>query len=395
MSECAVKRVSGPIEDEIRAAIAGVDSPTGASRALANWVRKQKLDDTQRNAARWAAEGLLAPHFPDRASAKALVWAVFDEPFANGGPGKAAGQRVVAKNDDPQARTLANILADPRISEAPEAVVPRTVFRERVTLLAMREKRGKSTYASAGAAAVSRHASFLGEETIGGRVLWVAEEHPGDLANRLTGFDADPDALFVLDLNVIRDPLADLAREVERIGPVLVVVDTLASFVEQLGLDPGSSSAWTPIMGGLTRMTRDSGAGLLLLHHGRKSDGKYRDSTAIGAGVDLLLEMSEDASASVRRISARGRWRVGDFAVQLDSDGYKLIDGEQPLAARVLAFVESYPGCSMTTAREGITGRNPDIDSALRALLAEGRIADEGDDATHAYRVVGAGGLPQ
>jgi hypothetical protein len=274
-------------------------------------------------------------------------------------------------------RSLAEILANPDAMRPPEAVIPRLVWRERVTLLAAREKDGKSTIASAGAAATSDGARFLGEHGIAGPVLWVGlEEHVGDTAGRFQSFGADPEHVFILDR--LEKPFPDLAAAVEQVRPVLVVIDTLPAFADTMAPDPGSSTAWTPIMAGFTRIARDSGAGFLLLHHARKSDGEYRDSTAIGAGVDMVLSMSRGEESSVRKIKGKGRWAAEDFSARLEGDRYALAAGELSLDARVLLFVESHPGCSMRKLREGVSGRGKAVDDAADRLLKIGALQDLG-----------------
>jgi hypothetical protein len=276
-------------------------------------------------------------------------------------------------------RTLQEILSDPDAMKEPEPVVPRLAWAGRVTLLAGREKLGKSTLASAGAAATSSAARFLGEHGTAGPVLWVGlEEHPGDTAARFVTFGAEPRRVYVLDR--LEKPFADLAAAVEQTGAVLVVVDTLAAFTETLVDDPGSSAKWTPVMAGLTRIARDSGAAFLLLHHARKSDGAYRDSTAIGAGVDSVLELHPGEEASVRKLKAKGRWTIEDCAVRLDGDRYTLAAGELSMDARVILYVENNPGCSMRQLREGVSGKAAVIDSAAHRLLERGAIEDRGGD---------------
>ena len=61
---------------------------------------------------------------------------------------------------DAQCWTLRELLENP--VELPPAVVPRLAWPGRSTLLAAREKEGKSTLMTAAAAAVSRGSSFLG-----------------------------------------------------------------------------------------------------------------------------------------------------------------------------------------------------------------------------------------
>ena len=93
----------------------------------------------------------------------------------------------------------------------------------------------------------------------------------------VTAPPGDPDRIFILDR--VADPFRDLEAAVRDVKPDLVVIDTLAAFVASLDLDPGSATAWTPIMTRLARIARDHDGAIILLHHGRKSDGAYRDSS--------------------------------------------------------------------------------------------------------------------
>lgn len=277
-------------------------------------------------------------------------------------------------------RSLLDILADPTALEPPEPVVPRLAWAGRVTLLAAREKAGKSTLATAAAASVSHGASFLGEPCPRGKVLWIAlEEHTADLATRFVHFQADAEQVFVLDR--LNDPLADVAAAVEQVRPRLVVLDTLPALAALVGEspEPGSSTDWTPIMSALTRPARDFDAAMLILHHARKSDGQYRDSTAIGANVDMILEMTE-GDDGVRKIKARGRWDVGDYAVRLAGAQFELVSGELSIDAQILLYVERNPECSTRDVRANVKGKRAnEIDAAIRRLLEAGALVNVGD----------------
>lgn len=287
----------------------------------------------------------------------------------------------------PPVRSLAEILDDPAALEPPTAVVPRMAWRGRVTLLAAREKAGKSTIAGAAAAAASSGAAWLGEPTVPGPVLLIAlEEHISDVAARLSHWGADHESTYVVEsLATAGEPLRAIRAAVEHVQPALVVVDTLAALVDHLTArpDPGSATAWTPIMAALTRTARESDAAMLLLHHARKSDGAYRDSTAIGAGVDAILEMMEDGQdADVRKIRVRARWRVGDYSVRLIGDKYELASGELSLDARVLLRIKAHPGCSLRQLRDGISARAQEVSAAVERLLDRGAIVDLGTSGT-------------
>ncbi len=278
-------------------------------------------------------------------------------------------------------RCLADILTDPGVLEAPRAVAPRIAWAGRVTLLAAREKSGKSTLATAAAAAVSRGDEFLGEQVEQGRVLWVGlEEHLADLSRRFVAFEANAEEILLLEH--VDEPIDDLRRAVVEVTPTLVVIDSLATFVSLLGPDSGSSAHWVPVMTGITGIARESGTALLALHHARRSDGRFRDSSAIAAGVDVVFEM-EEHDAGVREVRARGRFPVDDFRVALRPSlvpHYELLDDglTLPLEERVYRFVMGNPGASMRAVRDGVDGRASDIDRIARKLLRRGVFRDEG-----------------
>lgn len=287
-------------------------------------------------------------------------------------------------------RTLAEILSDPAARESPPVIVPRIAWGGRVTMLAAREKDGKSTLAAAAAGAVTRGRPFLGEVTATGPVLWVAvEEHPHDLAQRAEHFDTNPDRLVVL--GITDEPLETLTAAVADVEPTLVVVDSLMTWAARyVGDDPHSSAKWTPIMSVLTALARDSSAAVMLLHHARKSDGAYRDSTAIGANVDVILEMSPSTEDSnLRNVKARGRWAMQGFSVRYTGTGFELSGGELSVETRTMLHIEHTPGISLKRLRDEVGGRAADVDRALTSLVHRGVVTDRGGAGGHAYYAAG------
>lgn len=273
-------------------------------------------------------------------------------------------------------RTLAELLADPETQAPPLVVVPRLAWKGRVTLLAAREKDGKSTLAAAGVAAVTQGRQFLNEPTTASRVLWLAaEEHPNDLAQRAQLFGTHEQHLHVVGRPSPDSLFADIRADVETVKPALLVVDTLASAVEGLVDDPHSSTAWTPVMSALTAIARDCDVAILLLAHARKSDGSYRDSTAIGAGVDVILEMSTPVDdATARTIKARGRWAMHPFTVRFTGGRFDLTGGELSLDARALLHIEKEPGISKQRLRDVVGGRAESVDDAVTGLERRGAV---------------------
>lgn len=380
-------------EEALTAALADADNPVAAAKALravAGRFRPGYVMSWERF--RRAAEKALEPIL--KAGAKPAVWALLADDFGRlDGAGDRDHDLHVhgADHRGPLYRTLREILSDPDALTPPEPVADRLAWCGRVTLLAAREKTGKSTFASAAAAAVSAGHLFLGTSTRRGPVLYLAlEDHPSDTVARLVDFRTDEDRLLLVDR--LSDPFSDLEAAVADVDPVLVVIDTLAAFTESFALKPGSSSAWTPVMARLARLARDSDAAVLLLHHGRKSDGTYRDSTAIAAGVDVLLEMQE-AEGNIRGLKVKGRWPMGAFSVMLTGDPdeatdpwqYELSSGELSMDLRCYAFIESNAGCSTAAVRTNVTGRDREIIATLAQLEGQDRIENRGSATARAW----------
>ena len=275
-------------------------------------------------------------------------------------------------------RSLADLLSDPTLCEPPKAVVPRLAWQGRTTLLAGREKGGKSTAIGCAAACVSAGARFLDGRCLRGPALWVGlEEHVSDISARLQRFGADPAKVFIADR--LARPFEELEAAAERLQPALVVVDTLAAFVEEMIDDAHASAAWTRVMLRFSRLAHGTGAAVVLLHHARKSDGGYRDSTAIGAGVDVILEMRAARSdTTVRHLKAKGRFPVEDSSIRFTGSGFELTAPGVALDARILEFVAENPGCSKRQAREGISGKTQDVGEAIDRLVQREELENRG-----------------
>lgn len=281
---------------------------------------------------------------------------------------------------------LSDLLENPELLQPPEAVAPRLGFVGRVVLLAAREKMGKSTLVSAAAAAVSSGAPFLGEATRRGDVLlfWL-EEHPGELAQNILKFGGDPDRVWVYtQLSDPRNPLREITEEIEALEPALVVIDSLSALAADVVTDTWNAGQWTRLLMPLVLVAR-SGPSIIFLHHSRKSDGAYRDSSGIGAAVDMILEMKGDSTdARARKIKAIGRFPLENFTVRLDETGsaYDLVhvDGED-LRPLVLLHLFEHPEESKRGVRESVKGDNKSVDEALEDLERIGIVENAGDRA--------------
>lgn len=280
---------------------------------------------------------------------------------------------------------LSEILEDPEILKPPKAIVPKIVWEKRITLLAAREKGGKSTLAGAAAAAISAGRPFLGEDTVPGNVLVVAlEEHPQEFVQRFVRFGADPERIAVVGNQ--ENLVEAIEKAAEEIQPSLIIWDTLSAFADAISpspIDPGDGPAWTRVMSIIVDITRKHGASLIL-HHSRKSDGKYRDSTAIGANVDFIIEMFGDGTEP-RTLKGKGRFSMSDTKFRMDRDDFVLVESEKEFHDRILKFVRANPRCSLRSLREAVGGRTDEVAKARDKLLSSGLLANVGTAVNHAY----------
>lgn len=300
--------------------------------------------------------------------------------------------------------SLAELLADPEALQPPLALIPRLAWRGRVSLFAAREKLGKSTFATAALAAKSSGGEFLGQAVTPANVLYVnLEEHAGDIARRLVQFGAAPDRVHILSR--VSDAFTELEAAVRACHPECILVDTLATFTAGLELDPSNSSHWVRVMAKFTALARDTDAGIVLIHHARKSDGGYRDSSAIGGGVDHIITMTPRTRDDERAFESVGRWGREKFNLRLAATGcgavaYRVVgkgassSGQSGPAAppislneQVIAFVSGNPGCSGRDVVRGVSGRTQDTLATVRSLLASRRLVNAGGSGAMRLRV--------
>lgn len=206
---------------------------------------------------------------------------------------------------------------------APNLIVPKLAWLKHVTMLAGREKSGKSTVLGAAVAAVTNGAPFLGHEGCGPyRTLYLNfEESVPELGNRLLCFGADPRYLAICQ-RPGGDRLKHLQEAVAVTNPSLIVIDSLTKLVNGNGPSPESNVGWDQAIDPIINLTRRSNAATLLSHHANKHNGKYRGSTAIGANVDVIVEMSANGPETVRQMTTQGRSQapVEDFEYRFDPD---------------------------------------------------------------------------
>ena len=280
-----------------------------------------------------------------------------------------------------EGNTLGELLKSPELLAEPAPAIPFLAWPGLKTLLAAREKTGKSTFALAGAAVASRGGDFLGHQVPQQRVLWVTEESLQIAVQRAELMGADQDHFVIVSMGI--NPRDQLQKAIERWAPQIVVIDTLYRFagVE----DENDAVAWMPILLQFDEITR-AGIALLILAHAIKGseNGGYRGSSAIGGFVDAILEMKQPSEGdTLRKYAGRGRLGFGKpFTVQMLKDSSFILFEGAPKDAReqqVLAYIKSSPGASKRTIANKTHIDYKDLGPFLETLLLSKQIRCEGE----------------
>ncbi len=291
--------------------------------------------------------------------------------------------------------SLVELLARPELLQPPTCVLPRLAYRGRLVIVSGPDKSGKSTLLADGAASLTRGRNFLGGPVHvlhDGRAVWVGlEEAVGDVVRRFNDLHADAQKI---QLSVIQasDLLARTHELLDSWPADMVVVDCLAEYARvTMGQAPedGDNAAWGALVRPWVALARQTEAGVVLIHHTRRSDGQFRGAGEIAAAADAIFEIempTKTEDPTLRRLRGRGRWPIEPFTVALVDGRYELSGGtELSLDARVLLHVENNPGTSGAAVREAVGGRTQAVLAALNRLVERGAIRKGGSEKRPAY----------
>ena len=231
------------------------------------------------------------------------------------------------------------------------------------------------------------------------------EEAAADVKSRLSQWDADLTKVYF-----IRHPRpgpeheSSLRRLVERVRPVWVILDTWSHYLKAHRVkDTSGAGEQGLLIGDVVDIARERQTAIAVSHHNRKNpsataesgdgEGEYRDSTAIGAAVDMIVSMSRGKTPRARRLTPSGRWSEDPLTVVLEPGvGFQPAEEElehtaadprgasRPLADRVLlhllrcAPAARPPARTLAAALDCSGRRYNDLRAALDGLLDAGRI---------------------
>ncbi len=277
---------------------------------------------------------------------------------------------------------LSELLVDDEVMRPPPPVIPRFAWGARSTLLAAREKAGKSTLICYLASRVSNGGECLGEICQQGNVLLVGlEEYIGDGARKLRDFGADPERVYYMDsfLGEPKDRLEEVRGAIDLVKPIVVFVDSLVAYSRGSGIDE-NDAAMIDLVQPLTDLAHTTGAAIVIVHHASKATGRARGSTAITGGTDVVCEFSipeetETDDPTLRRVRTVGRVpvpRLYDVRF-VDDDHYELASAQAlPLDQRLLALITEHPGLTSNEVVHKAGGNKRTILTALSQLSHKG-----------------------
>lgn len=288
-------------------------------------------------------------------------------------------------------RLLTELQKDEKLLQPANVIVPGLAAAGRVTMLAAREKMGKSTLMAYAAAQMSRGGHIWEQETIPCRVLWVGlEESPADAVTRFIAMGADPEMLTIVTRLGGEGGLNQLRAEIVAAKPDLVIVDSLAAYAKGIE-DENNAVACTALLNPLVEFVHDSGVALVLLHHANKSGSGYRGSVAIGAAMDMILEMHPvERDQSLRRIEAKGRFRIDSYEVRYDVNTHTWTHtGEartpqqraDDLQGAALEWIKANPNQGKEKIRAAMGRNATQTDMAIEALVAQNKVRHMGQRA--------------
>ena len=281
------------------------------------------------------------------------------------------------------------------------------------SVFAGRPKGGKSTTALTLALAVSRGDTFLGRAVRKGPVLYLAlEGAEGVWRAALRQMGAADDDVHICVTRAPEQALAWLRDEIERVNPVLVLIDTMQRMLRvKDGNDYATGSNSTDAV---IELARTVNAHLMLLHHSGKTRhaaivDEVMGSTAYAGSVDTVLvlrrterfrtiaseqRIGEPLPETVLEMNAETHL-VSAAGTKTDAD---LAEMRKAVRHYLREYAEAHratPTVDEATILECVEGRKQTKQIALRASVDSGEITRFGTGKKgDAYRYADSASLP-
>ncbi len=284
--------------------------------------------------------------------------------------------------------TLDELLSEPEEEHA--YIWENTLISGGLSICSAKPKVGKSTVARNLAVAITRGETFLGRETIKGKVIYLClEEKRSEVAKHFRSMGASGEDIYIHTGKTPEDALRALEVSIAEIEPLLVIIDPLARMLRVNDFnDYGTMSrGLEPFID----IARKSGAHILALHHEGKGEREGGDallgSTALFGAVDCHLQLRKRNNG--RTVSTTQRYGVDlpETVIDLDKETGVISDkGDlqtfvlQEKKTEILNSIADTEKISETEIKERVGGSSKGIVSkALRLLFDEKLLNREGE----------------
>jgi hypothetical protein len=288
---------------------------------------------------------------------------------------------------------LGEWLKNPELLRPLAALIPRIAYTGRSSLLAAREKVGKSTLLAQAVAALTTGGLFLEHQLQKAVVLWYCLDEPvGDCVKRFQEMGGDLDRLII---STERPTADEMRAEAAAWGATVVVVDTLTELWRGMIRSEKDADQISAFLDPYIRAMRELNVASVFSHHTPKSGYDYRGSGAIGAKVDVILllrrpgtgvraedlnETEEDPGTDDGRRILEGHGRgVPHFVDRLSfaDQRYSLGVSPLPLRERILALVRQ-ERLNTTGIRKRVHAKHERVSDELTALEADMLLRKDG-----------------
>lgn len=213
----------------------------------------------------------------------------------------------------------------------PDPALSALAWKERVSIVSAEPKAGKSTLIAQAVVAAVAGDRFV-DRTVSevATVAIVTEEPMSLLAARLRRYGLDERFPARVYTASPREGLDKLLAAFARCVPAVIVIDSLTSWTVQSRAESMNDPVVMRRLVEQLRAFADLGSAVLLVHHGRKSDGMLRDSVDIAAAVDMLVSFDpidpegnvvRPRQSNLRRLMYLGRWPMDDIVLGFNNDG--------------------------------------------------------------------------
>jgi RecA-family ATPase len=205
--------------------------------------------------------------------------------------------------------------------------------RGQVTLLYGDPKAGKSTLTMGLVRALSHGERFLDRRTAQTPVLWLTEESPVSLYQKVpVGWEPAAEVSFLPLSDAVGTGLSwvETVAATEQWAAMneggVVIVDTLSAFA--LVEDENSASEMTRALQVPIRAARNSNVAYLLVHHANKGGGDngraIRGSSALYASVDIAAHLRAPViDSDARELIVTGRFPGGRMSLDYDKTSWQ------------------------------------------------------------------------